>query len=115
GERKAEDNWVEQLSQTFFKSNPEQAAQAAAAALAEGMVPSDVSEAITLAANPLVLRDMGRTPRGAVAGKPVGSVHGDSIGGHVTDSANAWRNLSRVSNDRNCFASVILGASQVAL
>ncbi|PYJ96610.1 MAG: hypothetical protein DME23_19815, partial [Verrucomicrobia bacterium] len=105
----------EQMSQTIFKSTPEQAAAAAAAALAEGMSPSDVGEAITLAANQLVLRDMGRTPRDEVPGKPLGSVHGDSIGVHATDSANAWRNMARVSNARNCFASLILGAYQVAL
>src|SRR5213592_572306 len=58
GDRKAEDSWVEQLSQTIFKATPEQAAEAAAAALAEGMSPSDIGEAITLAANQLVLRDM---------------------------------------------------------
>src|SRR3989449_957170 len=115
GERKAEDNWVEQMSQTIFKATPEQAAAAAAAALAEGMSPSDIGEAITLAANQLVLRDLGRTPRDEVPGKPLGSVHGDSIGVHACDSANAWRNLARVSNPRNCFASLILGAYQVAL
>src|SRR5216110_1666061 len=115
GDRKAEDNWVEQMSQTIFKSTPEQAAEAAATVLAEGMSPSDVGEAITLAANQLVLRDMGRAPKDEVPGKPLGSVHGDSIGVHATDSANAWRNMARVSNARNCFASLILGAYQVAL
>jgi hypothetical protein len=115
GDRKAEDNWVDQLSQTIFKSTPQQAAGAAAAALAEGMSPADIGEAITLAANQLVLRDMGRRPSEEVAGKPVGSVHGDSIGVHASDSANAWRNMARVANARNCFASLILGAYQVAL
>src|SRR6266852_5159897 len=79
------------------------------------MSPADVGEAITLGANQLVMRDMGRTPRDEVAGKPVGSVHGDSIGVHASDSANAWRNMARVANARNCFASLILGAYQVAL
>lgn len=115
GERRAEDGWVEQMSQTIFKSTPQQAAEAAASALAEGISPADVGEAITLAANQLVLRDLGRTPRDEVPGKPLGSVHGDSIGVHACDSANAWRNLARVSNARNCFASLILGAYQVAL
>src|ERR1041385_8033299 len=55
GERKAEDSWVDQFSQTLFKSTPEQAGEAAAASLAEGMSPSDVGEAPTLAANQLVL------------------------------------------------------------
>ena len=115
GNRPADDAWIDQLSQTIFKSTPQQAADAAATALAEGMSPAAIGEAITLAANQLVLRDMGRTPSGEVAGKPVGSVHGDSIGVHASDSANAWRNMARVSNARNCCASLILGAYQVAL
>ena len=115
GDRQPDDNWVDQLSQTLFKSTPDQAAEAAAAALAEGMSPRAVGEALALAANQLVLRDLGRTPRDEVPGKPPGSVHGDSIGVHACDSANAWRNMARVSNTRNCFASLILGAYQMAL
>jgi hypothetical protein len=115
GDRQADDTWIEQLSLTIFKSTPQQAADAAAAALAEGMAPAAIGEAITLAANQLVLRDMGRTPSGEITGKPIGSVHGDSIGVHASDSANAWRNMARVSNPRNCCASLILGAYQVAL
>ncbi len=115
GQRQAEDAWLEKMSQTIFKSTPEQAAEAAAAALAEGISPADVGEAITLAANQLVLRDMGRTPRDEVSGKPIGSVHGDSIGVHACDSANAWRNMAHAANPRNCFACLILGAYQVAL
>jgi hypothetical protein len=79
------------------------------------MSPAALGEAISLAANQLVLRDHGRPANAEVAGKPMGSVHGDSIGVHACDSANAWRNLARVSNTRNCFASLILGAYQVAL
>lgn len=115
GTRLAEDQWVEDLSMTIFKSNPEQAAAAAAAALAEGMAPDAVGEAISLAANQLILRDHGRTPREEVNGKPIGSVHGDSIGVHACDSAGAWRNLARVARPRNTFACLILGAYQAAL
>jgi hypothetical protein len=114
GDRQPDDAWVDQLSQTFFKCSPEDAAAAAASALAEGMAPAAVGESISLAANQLVLRDHGRTPREESLGKPPGSVHGDSIGVHACDSANAWRNMARVSNARNCFASLILGAFQVA-
>src|SRR6185503_6518891 len=46
GDRQADDAWIDQLSQTFFKSTPQQAADAAAAALAEGMSPADIGEAI---------------------------------------------------------------------
>lgn len=115
GTRVAEDSWINDLSDTIFKSTPEQAAQAAAAALAEGFSPGDVGEAVSLAANQLVLRDRGRPPGEESPGKPPGSVHGDSIGVHASDSACAWRNLARVSNVRNTFACLILGAYQVAL
>jgi hypothetical protein len=115
GTRSAEDGWVEQLSTTFFRSSPSQAAAAAAAALAEGMTPDAVGEAISLAANQLILRDHGRTPGEEVTGKPIGSVHGDSIGVHASDSANAWRNMARVARPRNTFACLILGAYQVSL
>ncbi|MEO6034606.1 MAG: hypothetical protein ABIQ35_05080, partial [Verrucomicrobiota bacterium] len=115
GGRVAEDKWIDELSQTFFTATPEQAAEAAASALAEGFAPAAIGEAISLAANQLVLRDAGRPPQSESPGKPVGSVHGDSIGVHACDSACAWRNLARVSNDRNTFACLILGAYQVAL
>lgn len=115
GTRKADDAWVDSMCQTIFKSTPVDAAHAVAAALAEGFSPDTLGEAITLAANQLVLRDQGRRPREESPGKPVGSVHGDSIGVHASDSANAWRNMARAASPRNAFASVILGAYQMAL
>lgn len=114
GNRAAEDSWVEQMSQTIFSSTGSQAAAAVAAALAEGMSPDAIGEAISLAANQLVLRDIGRTERDVRPGKPVGSVHGDSIGVHASDAANAWRHMAKVSNPRNGFACLILAAYQVA-
>jgi hypothetical protein len=114
GTTPADDKWVDDMSRTIFSSTPKQAAEAAAAALAEGIAPACVGEALSLAANQLILRDVGRTARDEVGGKPMGSVHGDSIGVHACDSANAWRNMARVSNTRNTFACLILGAYQVA-
>lgn len=114
GHRVAEDAWVGQLSQTIFASTPAQAAEAVAGALAEGFDPAAVGEALSLAANQLVLRDQGRPAAAEVAGKPIGSVHGDSIGVHASDSANAWRHLASVSGPRNAFACLILGAWQLA-
>lgn len=114
GTRKAEDSWVDELSRTIFRSTPEQAAEAVAFALAEGIDPNAVGEAISLTANQLVLRDVGRTESMVRPGKPIGSVHGDSIGVHASDAANAWRNMARVSNARNSAACLILGAYQVA-
>ena len=115
GTRAAQDNWIREMSEAIFKGTPEQSAQAAAQALAEGFAPAEVGEAISLAANQLVLRDRGRPPGEESPGKPPGSVHGDSIGVHACDSACAWRNLARVSNVRNTYACLILGAYQVAL
>jgi hypothetical protein len=115
GDKPADDAWIDKTSQAIFGSTPQQAAEIAAAALAEGMSPAAVGEAISLAANQLVLRDHGRTPKEEQAGKPVGSVHGDSIGVHACDSANAWRNMARISNARNTFACLILSAYQMAL
>jgi hypothetical protein len=115
GTKQAEDKWVEELAKTIFSSTPEQAAAAAAAALQEGFAPACVGEAISLAANQLVLRDHGRPAEAEIAGKPIGSVHGDSIGVHACDSANAWRNMARAANARNAYACLILGAYQVAL
>jgi len=114
GDRPAEDGWVDQMSKLIFESNAEQAADAVAAALAEGFAPSALGEAVSLAANQLVLRDHGRRAHEEAPGKPLGSVHGDSIGVHACDSANAWRQMARAGNDRNTFACLILGAWQVA-
>src|SRR5262249_53709286 len=44
-----------------------------------------------------------------------GSVHGDSIGVHACDAANAWQNIVRACDRRNAVASLILGAYEVAL
>jgi hypothetical protein len=112
GTRTPDDAWLDRLSDTIFRSSPEQAAEAAAAALAEGIAPDVIGEAISLAANQLVLRDEGR-PK-AYDNKPVGSVHGDGVGVHACDTINAWRNMARVSNARNRVVCLILGAYNVA-
>ena len=114
GTKTAEDSFVQHLSHTFATASPMDSARAAASALAEGFQPTVVGEAISLAASLLVLRDGGRLPRQEDRLKPAGSVHGDSVGVHASDSANAWRNLARVSSGRNIFACLIIGAWQVA-
>jgi hypothetical protein len=115
GTREADDDWIDKMSQTIFRATPQDAAEAAASALADGFRPADLGQAIALAANQLILRDAGRRFRDEIPGKPIGSVHGDSIGVHACDSANAWRNMASVANARNTFACLILGAYQVAL
>jgi hypothetical protein len=113
GTRQPDDAWVERLAQTIYSAGRPGAAEAAAAALAEGMAPEAVGEAISLASNMLLLHDPGRRqPDGAE--KPKGSVHGASVGVHAQDSANAWRNIARVSDARNTVASLIVGAYHTA-
>ena len=65
--------------------------------LAEGFDPRVVGEAISLAASLLVLRDGGRLPQWEDKLKPAGCVHGDSVGVHASDAANAWRNLAMIT------------------
>jgi hypothetical protein len=114
GKQKADDAWVEQLAQIIYGTDRRRAADAVAAALAEGMSPEDVGEAMSLAANRLVLCDPGRRKDQVQPGKPEGSIHGASVGVHASDSANAWRNIARVSDARNTFASLIVGAYHTA-
>ncbi|MCA9186907.1 MAG: hypothetical protein R3E01_09740 [Pirellulaceae bacterium] len=114
GKRMPDDAWVDQLATSVFSSTREQAAEAVAAALAEGFDPEAIGEAIALAANKLVLHDPGRLEKNSSAIKPPGCVHGDSVGVHASDAANAWRNIARVSNARNQVASLIVGAFHTA-
>jgi hypothetical protein len=114
GRYRPDDAWIDWLARTVFSGTPEQAAEAAAAALSEGIDPDAVGEAISLATNQLVLRDEGRPEKWASPGKPAGSVHGDSIGVHACDSVNAWRLLARAAEPANAFACLVLGAWQTA-
>ena len=113
GRKEADDNWVEKLSTTIYGSSREQAAEAVAHALADGYSPEVIGEAMSLACARLVLGDPGRN-KAANDDKIIGSVHGDSVGVHASDSANAWRHIARVSNPRNTFASLIAGAYHTA-
>jgi hypothetical protein len=114
GKREADDAWIERLAEVVYGTDRTRAADAVAAALAEGFSPEAVGEAISLAANRLVLCDPGRTKQQVQPGKPEGSIHGASVGVHASDSANAWRNIARVSNQRNTVASLIVGAYHTA-
>jgi hypothetical protein len=113
GKKDADDSWIDRLAQTVFGNNRAQAAEAVAVALSEGYSPTVVGEAISVACARLVLGDPGRL-KSDNPQKPIGSVHGDSIGVHASDSANAWRHIAKVSNARNTFASLIAGAYHTA-
>ena len=112
GTKQPDAAWVEKLAAIIYGNSRDNAAEAVAMALAEGFTPEAIGEAMSIAACQLVLRDPGRTRD--EEGKPKGSVHGASVGVHASDSANAWRNIARVSNARNTFASLIVGAYHTA-
>lgn len=114
GTRIADDAWVARFADTIFGSTGDQGASAVAAALAEGIDAESIGGALSLAANQLVLRDEGRPKEWAQANKPIGSVHGDSIGVHSCDTIHAWRNLSRAGDRRTQVTSLILAGYQVA-
>ena len=115
GTKEVDEKWVLEMMNTLFTATPQQGAEAVAAAVVEGIHPLRIAEAISLTANQLVLRDAGRTGKQVQPGKPEGSVHGDSIGVHASDSAHAWRNIALATNTRNKNAALVLAGFQVAL
>jgi hypothetical protein len=110
GDRAADDSWIEQMIATILNSTPDQATEAIASALAEGFSPEHVGEAIALASNQLVLRQV-ENWEGVFDRR----THGDSMGVHASDAVNAWRNVARVSNVRNRAVSLMLAAGYVAI
>ena len=92
------------------------AAEAVAAALADGFDPEQVGAALPLAAARLVLCDPGQLKESP--GKPQGSVHGASVGVHASDAANAWRNIARTAAQAGSagtqHASLLAGAFHTA-
>ncbi|MCA9120617.1 MAG: hypothetical protein H6822_35405 [Planctomycetaceae bacterium] len=100
GDRDPGDAAVNELSQTIYQCSREQAAEAAAAALAEGIDPEVVGEAISLASNLYVLRQ----------GADKWRTHGDSAGVHSSDATNAWRNMARVAESRHVASGLIVAA-----
>ena len=112
GSRAAEEAWIDRLAETIFSGERAEAAGAVAEALAEGFDPEDVGAAMSVAATRLLSNDPGR--RKEEAGKPVGSVHGASVGVHASDAANAWRHIARTGSARNAFESLIAGAYHTA-
>ncbi|MBA4186935.1 MAG: hypothetical protein C0467_02850 [Planctomycetaceae bacterium] len=112
GSREGDAAWVEALAKVVYSSGREKAAEAVAIALTEGFSPTSITEALSVAANQLLLNDPGRPE--ANGGKAKGTVHGDSVGLHASDAANAWGHIAAVSNQRNTVASLIVGAFHTA-
>ena len=102
------------MAKTVYADSREKASETVAAALADGVDPDAISEAISLAGTMLVLGDPGRKKEWSSPGKPEGSVHGDSVGVHASDAANGWRHIAKVASARNTFASLIAAAYHTA-
>lgn len=102
GTRRPDDAWVERMSLELFPAPPERAAEMAAAALAEGMSPDGLHEAIAIAANQMVLRDENKV------------AHGNTNGVHCADAVNAWKHIGRASGPSNAAAAAILSAYHFA-
>jgi hypothetical protein len=100
GSRDPGDAAVEALGRTIYNGPPERAADAVAAALAEGISPEVVGEAISLASNLLVLRQ----------GPDPWRTHGDSAGVHSSDATNAWRNMARVAQPLHAISGLLVAA-----
>jgi hypothetical protein len=100
GKRDPGDAAVEALSQTIYFGPRERAADAVAAALADGLDPEVVGEAISLASNLYVLRQ----------GPDKWRTHGDAAGVHSSDATNAWRNMIRVADSRFVASGLIVAA-----
>ena len=102
GKRDPGDAAIDELSRTIYNGPCEKAAEAVAAALAEGIDPEVVGEAISLASNLFVLRQGG--------GPGNWRTHGDSAGVHASDATNAWRNMARVGEPRHAITGLIVAA-----
>lgn len=103
GKRDPDDAYVDRLSQTIYLGPNHKSAEAVAAALADGVDPEVVGEAIALAANLFVLRQAS------------GRTHGDSAGVHASDASNAWRNMARVAETRHAVTGLIVAAYHVGV
>ena len=114
GNQAMDDHRFEELSAAIATASAYDSARAAASCLAEGFAAKDVGEALSHAASLMVLRDGGRLPQFEDVMKPAGCVHGDSVGVHASDAANAWRNLAKVSSGPNRLTCLIIGAWQIA-
>jgi hypothetical protein len=104
GSRDPGDAAIEALARVIYQGPADKSADAAAAALAEGISPEVVGESISLASNMLVLKQ----------GPENWRTHGDSAGVHSSDATNAFRNMARVCKPQFAASGLIVAAYHVA-
>src|SRR5262249_18586752 len=102
GKRDPGDEAVGKLCEAIYNGPNHRSAEIVAAALAEGIDPEVVGEAISLASNLFVLRQG--------SGGDLWRTHGDSAGVHSSDASNAWRNMARVGEPRHAITGLIVAA-----
>jgi hypothetical protein len=100
GKRDPGDAAVDDLAKTIYNGPPARSADAVAAALADGIDPEVVGEAISLASNMLCLRQ----------GTENWRTHGDSAGVHSSDATNAFRNMARNTDTKHAVSGLIVAA-----
>ncbi len=94
------DSAVDTLARAVYDGPPARSADAVAAALADGIDPEVVGEAISIASNMLVLRQ----------GADRWRTHGDSAGVHSSDATNAFRNMARNTDKKHAVPGLIVAA-----
>jgi hypothetical protein len=104
GTRDPGDAAVEELARTIYQGPRDRSAEAVAAALAEGLSPEVVGEAISLASNMLVLKQSAELWR----------CHGDCPGVHSSDATNAFRNMARLAKPQHAASGLVVAAYHVA-
>lgn len=103
GDQQPSDSWVAEMAKFIYEETGDRAMDAVAGALAEGISPEAVGEAISLACNQLVLAQ-DKLSDGSKR------VHGATPGVHSSDATNSWRNIARVANDRNAIVGLMVAA-----
>jgi hypothetical protein len=100
GTREPDNQWLEAFSNTIYNASKFDASGAVAEALAEGVSPKSIAQAIAMACNQLTLRQAGNPLR----------THGASAGVHSSDAANAWRHMVNQANDLNQKVGLLVSA-----
>jgi hypothetical protein len=103
GTRKADDAWLDKMAQFVYASTNIESMDAVAAAINEGIDPESIGQALSLAANQVVLRQN-------QASKDSYRSHGATAGVHGSDAANAWRSMARISTHRNKVVGLLVSA-----
>lgn len=100
GDRVPDDQWLDKFAMSIYNADKFEASRVVAAALAEGIAPTAICEAISLASNQLTLRQPGNPLR----------THGASAGVHSSDAANAWRHMIAHANPLNVKTGLLVSA-----